>query len=106
MNIIFTNHAEERRRKRKIVVSDVEKTLSNPDKSFPGKKSDTVKFIRTINGRQHQVIGKYLQDQKAWLILSVWVRGEDDHNWITDLASLIGKAIGGTFRLLFQLFKK
>lgn len=82
MSIILTNHARERMRKRKLAESDVELTLRKPDKSHPGKKPGTVKFIKFIDGRNHQVVAKYLDDQKKWLVLSVWVRGEDDFNWV------------------------
>ena len=82
MSVIFTHHAEERLEKRRIAKSDIERTISKPDKSFPGKKQGTVKFIRRIDHRNHQVIAKRLENKKDWLVLSVWVRGEDDFNWV------------------------
>ncbi len=98
MKLIFTTHAEERRRYRKIAESDIEHVLKRPDKTFPGKKPDTVKFIKFIDGRQHQVVAKFLKDQNAWLILSVWIRGEEDSNWMSSLISLI--------KNIFSLFKR
>lgn len=82
MSIILTHHAEERMKKRKIARSDIERVLGNPDKTFPGKKEGTIKFIKFIDGRNHQVVAKKLEDKKDWLVLSVWVRGEDDFNWV------------------------
>lgn len=82
MPIIFTTHAKQRMQKRRMAQSDIELAVKSPDRTFPGEKPETVKFIKTIHGRRHEVIGKYLNDQKAWLVLSVWVRGEDDFNWV------------------------
>lgn len=95
MKLIFTTHAEERRRLRKIAESDIEKVLSLPDRSFPGKKPGTVKFIREIDDRQHQVVAKFLKDQNAWLILSVWIRGEEDRNWMSSVFSFVKKILFG-----------
>lgn len=106
MNIILTNHAEERMRYRKMARSDIERTLANPDKSFPGKKADTVKFIRTIDTRRHEVIGKYLADQKAWLILSVWIRGEEDKNWITELFGMVWKVLRWLAKIVIKMVRK
>lgn len=89
MKLIFTTHAEQRRRSRKIAESDVELVLKHPDKTYPGKKPETVKFIKFIDDRQHQVIAKFLQDQNAWLILSVWIRGEEDRNWMSPIVDFV-----------------
>lgn len=75
---ILTNHARERLKQRWITEDAIESVLRSPERTEPGSKPGTVKFVRTINGRQFQVIGKYLDDQDRWLVLSVWVRGEDD----------------------------
>lgn len=100
MSIIFTTHAEERMRKRKMARFDIERTLKNPDQSFPGKKAETVKFIKHIDSRRHEVVAKYLKDQNSWLILSVWIRGEDDP------ASWIEWIVLAPFKLVVWCFKK
>jgi hypothetical protein len=99
MSVIFTHHAEERMQKRRIAQSDIERTISKPDKSFPGKKPGTVKFIRRIDHRNHQVVAKLLENKKDWLVLSVWVRGEDDSNWVEWL-------VLAPFRLIWWIIKK
>jgi hypothetical protein len=96
--IILTNHARDRLKQRWITEDAIESVLRTPDWTGPGSKPDTVKFVRALNGRQVQVVGKYLQDQDRWLILSVWVRGEDDKEplvWqiITFPIKLLWKAV-------------
>jgi len=78
--MIWTNHALDRLDRRQISQSDALATLKKPDKTFPGKKEESVKFIRLINQRQIHVVGK-LNEDKQWVIMSVWVRGEEDRQW-------------------------
>jgi hypothetical protein len=75
---IFTTHAKERLQLRKISQAEAELALRKPDKTLPGKKPNSIKFVRTLKGRQLQLVGTYLADQDKWLIVSAWVRGEDD----------------------------
>ncbi len=102
MSIIFSHHALERLGKRHIAKSDVERTISRPDKTFPGKKSGTVKFIRRIDQRNHQVIAKKLENSKDWLVLSVWVRGEEDFNWVSWLVMLPFKVVWAVVKWVFR----
>jgi hypothetical protein len=101
MSIIFTNHAQERMHLRKLAQSDIEKTLAKPDRTLPGKKPGTIKFIREINGRNHQVVAKKLENQKDWLVLSVWVRGEEDFNWVEWIVILPFRVIRWVFKKIF-----
>jgi len=75
---IFSNHALDRVKDRSVTQDAVASVLRNPDKTFPGKKPGTTKFIRTLNDRKMHVVASYLADQKKWLVVSVWVRGEED----------------------------
>ena len=77
-NLIFTDHALERMRLRTISQDQVRQVLAHPEKTFPSNKPEQIKFIRNLSHRTIHVVGKYLEDQKKWLIISVWVRGEDD----------------------------
>ncbi len=82
---IFTKHSLERLKQRSISQDAAESVIAHPDRTEPGKKPDTVKFVRQLNGRNIQLIATYLADQKKWLIVSAWVRGEDDKeslSWI------------------------
>lgn len=82
--LVFSKHALERMERRTISREMVRLTLTNPDKTFPVQEdakdfqeSPKIKFIKTIHGRQTQVIASLLPDKK-WLIISVWIRGEED----------------------------
>lgn len=106
MSIILTNHARERLSLRKMAQSDIERVMRNPDQTLPGKKSGTTKFIKKIDGRNHQVVAKLLENKKDWLVLSVWVRGEEDFNLIEWVVLLPFRIIGWVFRQLFKTFLK
>ncbi len=76
--LIFSNHALERMGDRSISKDSVWQTVSQPDRSHPEEKPETARFIRTINDRTYHVVGRYLATERKTLIISVWVRGEDD----------------------------
>lgn len=76
-NIILTNHAEQRMKLRRITPEMIAKTIQKPDEREPETDGD-IKFIRTLEKRPVHVVAKYLDDEKKWLVKSVWVRGEDD----------------------------
>lgn len=75
--MIWTNHAMERLASRRIPQSDALKVMQRPDQTFPGKKDNTVKFIRTLNGRKIHLVGS-LNESKKWVVLTAFVRGEED----------------------------
>lgn len=75
---ILTKHARERLQQRWISEDVIASVLRSPERTEPGSKPGSTKFVRTINGRQIQLIGTYLKDEDKWLIVSAWVRGEDD----------------------------
>lgn len=105
-NMIWTDHAIDRLNKRHIPQADALKVMANPAKTFPGKKPGTVKFIRTINDRCIHLVGK-LNDQKQWVVLTAWVRGEEDREdvvvrLVKFLLSWTGKIIVGSFKFGFR----
>jgi len=95
---IFTKHSLERLSQRSISQSAAESVLQHPDRTEPGKKPGTIKFVRMVNGRNVQLIATFLDDQKKWLIVSAWVRGEDDKE------SLVWQIITLPFKLLWKSF--
>jgi len=97
-NIILTNHALERMDTRTINQDHIYKVIQNPDKRS-GKGSQT-KFIRTISGRKYHVIATYLSDEHKWLIISAWVRGEDDQPALSTQILLL------PFKIIWWLVKK
>lgn len=97
--LIFTNHAIERLRKRNITQYDLNQVFKYPEhKIRNGKDHGKTKFIKTVSGRRMHLIAQPVQDNK-WLVISAWVKGEEDKS---DLSWLI---ISAPFRLIGWLFK-
>lgn len=96
--ITFTKHARERARLRHIAETNIEQILSSPDKKIEltGHK---IKFLKTIGQRHYQVVATYLAKEQQWLVISVWVRGEEDKE------PLVWVLISLPFRLLRWLLK-
>ncbi|MCL2110546.1 DUF4258 domain-containing protein [Microgenomates group bacterium] len=99
MQVIFTNHALERIRLRHLSESDIIATVTNPTKTFPSDKSGETKFLRTIKKRRYQVIAKWLSDQNSWLVVSAWVRGEEDPE------PILWTILAAPFRLIWEIIK-
>lgn len=76
-NVIFTDHALKRLKKRNITQDMVSKTLKQPENQIK-EDNGNVRFTRTLSGRNVHVVANYLNDEKKWLVVSTWVRGEDD----------------------------
>lgn len=74
-NLVFTKHAWERLKDRSLTKDAIHQTVSYPDKTFHNQ--DNYKFIRTIRGRKIHVVATPVEDNK-YLVISTWVRGEDD----------------------------
>lgn len=98
-DFIFTKHALERLAKRSISQEDAEAVLRYPGRTMPGQKPGTVKFIRNLHNRNMQIVATYLHDQKKWLVVSAWVRGEEDK------VPLVWQLITLPFKLLFWLLQ-
>ncbi len=77
-NLIFTKHALNRMSERSISQHAVWQVLNQPDISRPEGKPNTTRFIRLLNDRKYHVVATYLPDQKRTLVVSTWVRGEED----------------------------
>lgn len=76
-NVILTTHASERLRQRSIDAYEVAETIAHSDKKFSDSKN-TTKFIRTFRGRKYHVVGQWKPSEQKWLVVSAWVRGEND----------------------------
>jgi hypothetical protein len=96
-SLIFTDHALDRLASRTITQEMVYQTVTAAAKKF--SQSNTTKFIKTVSQRKLHVVGQYLKDEKKWLIISVWVRGEDD------TLPLAWRVITFPFWLLWKLLK-
>jgi hypothetical protein len=75
-SIIFTDHALERLEGRSITQDMVYRVVTDYSNKYP--KGNTTKFIKTVNNRKVHVVAQYLKDENKWLVISVWIRGEDD----------------------------
>jgi hypothetical protein len=76
-NVIFTQHALQRMKLRRINQEMVVTAIRRPDKQELEGDGDT-KFIKLVDGRSLHVVSKYLNEDRKWLVISTWVRGEDD----------------------------
>lgn len=76
-NVIFTDHALDRIKLRRISQEMIVTAIRQPDQKLLEDDGDT-RFIKQISGRNVQVVSTYLADEKKWLVKSAWVRGEDD----------------------------
>lgn len=101
-NLVFTNHAFDRIQSRTITQDAVYLTVNSADQKY---KTDNngVKFIKTVKGRKVHVVANYLEKEHKWLIVSVWVRGEDDK--VPFVWSLITFPFKLTYKLLIWLLK-
>lgn len=97
-NVIFTDHALERIRTRRITQDMIVRTIKSPDRREREDDGDT-KFIKDINTRSVHVVSRYLDDQKRWLVISAWVRGEEDPKplW-QQVFSLLGRLLRKVLR--------
>lgn len=76
-NVLFTDHALQRMKRRRITQEMIVNAIKKPDRQEREADGDT-KFIKIIDKRNVHVVSLYLQDQKQWLVKSAWVRGEED----------------------------
>lgn len=95
-NLILSHHAEQRAKQRSIGLGAIHQTVNYPDIE-KSQENNQIKFQKIIKNRHYQVIATYLREEEKWLILSTWVRGEEDK------IPLIWQLIVFPFRLLYQI---
>lgn len=98
-NLIFTKHGLNRMLERSITAESVYQTVSYPNKE-KNEGRGSKKFVRTISGRKYHVIAQWKSIEQKWLIISVWVRGENDRVPLSVQIVLL------PFRLLWWVIKK
>jgi hypothetical protein len=96
-SVIYTDHALERMKLRRITQGMIASAVKSPDKREHEADGDT-RVIKTIQGRNVQVVSTWLDDERKWLVKSAWVRGEDDPTPIWKRVLLL------PLRLIQQLF--
>ena len=97
-NLIFTNHAFDRLSLRSITQDAIWQTITYPEKKYP--QDQTTKFIKSVQDRRLHVIASWLTKENKWLVVSVWVRGEEDKE------PVVWQLITLPFRLIWWLIKK
>jgi len=97
-NIILTNHAYDRIKSRSISDYSIYDTINYPDKKI-SKANNSVKYIKDIGSRKYHVVATYKKDQKKYLVISAWVRGEDDR------VPIIWQLITFPFKAAFWIIK-
>lgn len=97
-DIIFTKHAAERLALRSITRHSIWETIHYPD-TVKAEKKDLQRYIKTINGRKHFAVVSYLSKEKKYLVVSTWIRGEDDR------VPLVWTLITLPFKLLSKLLQ-
>ena len=98
-NLIFTKHALERMGKRSIAKDKIWQVINKADKKT-NKGRDNKKYIKEINDRTYHAVATYLKDERKHLVISAWVRGEDDKQ------SFIWLLITAPFKLIWWILKK
>lgn len=96
--IILSKHALERARSRKMDLYPIERTIIDPDQKI-SLGEQKFKFLKNVSGRKYQLVATYIAKEDKWLIISAWVRGEEDR------LPFIWTLITAPFRLLWWLLK-
>lgn len=71
-DLIFTNHALERIKDRKIAKEHILQTFFYPDDEFDGKKPNTTEFVKHLGNSTITLIAKQ-NEKKEWIALSAWI---------------------------------
>ncbi len=103
-DLIFTKHAINRKLNRSISNNKIFQTIHFPDQKIRIKQSKW-KFIKTFNNRPVHIVAKELKEKNKWLIISLWVRGEDDKTpFVWQILTLPFKIIFWIFKTIWQAF--
>jgi len=104
-NLGFTKHALKRTKKRSLKQRDIYLTIKKPDKKI--KKSRVVtKYSKLIKDRKYQVLTSFIPKENKHLVISAWIRGEDDpHSFFIQLLLVIYKLVVFPLKLIFIFIK-
>ena len=106
-NLIFTSHALARMRERSISDSSVYQVIRTPDSRKGAPDSGKpVKFIKLLNTRKYHIVAQWKKNEQKWLVISVWVRGEDDREPLAvQLLLLPFRLVWWILKAVFKLFR-
>lgn len=97
--IILTKHALERVKSRKMELRLIERTIYEADEKID-LGENKFKFFKNIAGRRYQIVASFIPKEKNWLVISAWVRGEEDQ------VPLLWRLISSPFVLVWWLVRK
>lgn len=72
-NLIFTNHALERLKDRKLSELTAWEAFNNPDASSPGKQPGTTEYKKHFGKSTVTVIATQNEKKDGWVVLSAWI---------------------------------
>lgn len=75
--VVFTKHAEERMVLRNLNQDMIIQVMQKPNK-LHYTDDNKVKFIKKTMGANIHAVCKPIPEENKWLVISVWVRGEND----------------------------
>ena len=75
-SLVFTKHAWERKEQRHIASEAVYQAVEYPD--LIREKGNSFTCLKRVQGRNIHAVVQFLEKEKKWLVISVWVRGEND----------------------------
>ncbi len=96
--IIYTHHARARIKKRGLSFLGVEQTIFGADSQKP-LAAHQVKFIKQQGSRLYHVVANFNPQQNAWIVISAWVRGENDR------PALVWRILSWPFRMVFKFLQ-
>jgi len=86
--VVFTKHARERMNLRNIGEDMIIQIMRNPSQTFDADDGK-IKFIGKAMGAKIHAICKPLPDENKWIVITLWVRGENDDGTFTkDVAQI------------------
>lgn len=75
--VVFTKHARERLNQRKLGEDMIIQVMQKPNKTYE-QDDGKIKFIGKNMGAKIHAICKPIPEENKWLVITLWVRGEDD----------------------------
>lgn len=101
--VVFTKHARERldlRRLSEDVIIQVMRKPNSTHKLEDGK----IRFISKVMGSKVYVICKPILEENKWLVISLWVRGEDDAGNFVNYTKRDRKNRNSLSKIYFTIF--
>jgi hypothetical protein len=105
--VVFTKHARERLELRRLSEDTAIQIMRNPKQTYE-LDDGKIKFVGKKQAMKIHTICKPIPEENKWVVISVWVRGEDDagnivHNYHRK-SGRKEKSVLGSFSALFFVF--